>query len=601
MRVAEILEATIGGTRRHLLDLATHLDRAQFDLELICSTERDPGFRDELESLRAAGVGVTIVPMARSISPWRDWRAYRLLKRRLREGRFGLVHTHSSKAGFLGRLAAYRLGIPIVHTPHAFAFQSGAGRLQRWLYRTLERWAARWCEAIIAVSPGERQAALYAGICAPGKLRLIPNGVDLAWLDAQFDRAAARRELGLADSHLAVGSIGRLTSQKGYRYLIEAARLVAREIPNVRFPIIGEGEEHRALESLIGDRGLGEFVRLLGHRDQAASLCAGFDLFVLPSLWEGAPYALLEAMAAGLPVVATRVAGNADLVVEGKTGLLVPPRDPPALARAIAELLRDPVRRAMIGRRGREQVERNCSLAEQIAATERLYLEMAEASGADRQPGPSVRWDAIKAVLDRFAAGAAMIALAPMLVTVGLLVKLDSPGPILFRQWRVGKRGRRFLMYKFRSMHANAEQVRAQLEEQQPKGLPFFKLEDDPRVCPLGRLLRKLALDELPQLFNVLRGEMSLVGPRPLPSRDLEECGWLMGLPPGELERRRRWRELRASVKPGVTGLWQVSGRSELDFDGWIVNDLDYVARRSLLLDLAILWRTPLAMWRGRR
>jgi exopolysaccharide biosynthesis polyprenyl glycosylphosphotransferase len=193
----------------------------------------------------------------------------------------------------------------------------------------------------------------------------------------------------------------------------------------------------------------------------------------------------------------------------------------------------------------------------------------------------------VKRAMDLAAAGLGLIALAPFFALFGLAIRLDSPGPIFFAQERVGLNKRRFRMHKFRTMVADAESRLPQLEHLNETRGPTFKLKEDPRVTRVGRLLRRSSLDELPQLWNVLRGEMSLVGPRPLPLRDVEGF---------EEDRHRR----RFGVRPGLTGLWQVSGRNELSFDTWMELDLQYIDSWSLGLDLKILVRTIPAVLSGR-
>lgn len=193
----------------------------------------------------------------------------------------------------------------------------------------------------------------------------------------------------------------------------------------------------------------------------------------------------------------------------------------------------------------------------------------------------------VKRGLDLGLGGLALVAAAPILAMAVLAIKLTSPGPLLFAQERYGLNKRRFMMYKLRTMVAGAEAQQALLETQNEASGPVFKIRDDPRITPVGRLLRRLSIDELPQLVNVLRGEMSLVGPRPLPMRDVALFS--------EPALMRRF-----SVYPGVTGLWQVSGRSEVAFDDWIKLDLQYIDEWSLGLDLRILARTVPAVLNGR-
>lgn len=185
---------------------------------------------------------------------------------------------------------------------------------------------------------------------------------------------------------------------------------------------------------------------------------------------------------------------------------------------------------------------------------------------------------AIKRTFDLVVATAGLILLSPALLVIAILVKLSSPGPVIYRSVRPGMAGRPFFCFKFRTMREHADQIQADLEPLNEKSGAIFKIRRDPRLTTIGRLLRRFSLDELPQLVNVIRGEMSLVGPRPLPMRDFE--------------RLEDWHKKRYLVLPGITGLWQVSGRSELDFDDLVRLDFLYLERWSIMLDLSILLRT---------
>jgi exopolysaccharide biosynthesis polyprenyl glycosylphosphotransferase len=192
----------------------------------------------------------------------------------------------------------------------------------------------------------------------------------------------------------------------------------------------------------------------------------------------------------------------------------------------------------------------------------------------------------VKRCLDVVLAGLALAAALPVLAAATLAIKLTSPGPVLFAQERYGLNKRRFKMYKLRTMVAGAESQQALLETQNEATGPVFKIREDPRITPVGRVLRRFSIDELPQLMNVLRGDMSLVGPRPLPMRDVSLFS--------ESALMRRF-----CVYPGITGLWQVSGRSEVSFDRWIALDLQYIDEWSLALDLKILLMTIPAVIKG--
>jgi exopolysaccharide biosynthesis polyprenyl glycosylphosphotransferase len=185
---------------------------------------------------------------------------------------------------------------------------------------------------------------------------------------------------------------------------------------------------------------------------------------------------------------------------------------------------------------------------------------------------------ALKRLFDIVASAIALWLLAPVLLAIGLLIKLTSKGPIFFRQTRVGLHGRKFHMLKFRSMVVNAESLRASLEGRNEQSGPVFKIKKDPRVTPVGRFLRRYSLDEFPQLINVLRGDMSVVGPRP-PL-------------PGEVAQYEAWQRRRLSVRPGLTCLWQVSGRNQLSFEEWMYLDMRYIDHWSLRTDLNLILKT---------
>ncbi len=211
-----------------------------------------------------------------------------------------------------------------------------------------------------------------------------------------------------------------------------------------------------------------------------------------------------------------------------------------------------------------------------VAGLPLLHVEHPELEGA-RQ--------AAKAIFDRVGALTALTLLSPVLAVISLAVRMTSPGPVMFKQTRVGKGGREFTVYKFRTMVQNAEELREELLNHNEHDGVLFKIKADPRITRIGGRLRRYSLDELPQLINVLRGEMSLVGPRPPLPQEVAQYG-------DDVRRR-------LVVQPGLTGLWQVSGRSDLSWEESVRLDLRYVENWSLMLDLLILWKTAAAVFRG--
>ena len=199
---------------------------------------------------------------------------------------------------------------------------------------------------------------------------------------------------------------------------------------------------------------------------------------------------------------------------------------------------------------------------------------------------PSPELLAVKRAIDVVGAVVLLVAAAPLMLGVAVAIKLTSPGPVLFSQYRYGHMKRLFRMHKFRTMVANAEKLQDQLEGRNEASGPAFKIREDPRLTPIGRFLRRSSLDELPQLWHVVTGKMALVGPRPMATRDVN----LFPEP---------WLMRRFSVRPGLTCLWQISGRSAIGFDRWIALDLEYIDNWSLWLDVKILARTLPATVRG--
>jgi exopolysaccharide biosynthesis polyprenyl glycosylphosphotransferase len=203
------------------------------------------------------------------------------------------------------------------------------------------------------------------------------------------------------------------------------------------------------------------------------------------------------------------------------------------------------------------------------------------------QSGPVDGWQLVmKRLIDIVGSVVFLLVLMPLLAVVALLIRLDSSGPVLFVQERVGFNKRRFKLLKFRTMVVEADRQQQMLEHLNEAEGPVFKIKNDPRITRVGKFLRRFSIDELPQFFNVLKGDMSLVGPRPLPLRDVERID-------------AQWHKRRFSIKPGITCLWQVNGRSSISFSEWVRMDLDYIDKWSLGLDLLILMKTIPAVLKG--
>lgn len=374
IRVLEVIESVTAGVARHVLTLAAGLDRRQFAATVACPSVRRDARRDTrfVDELAARGVPRLDVPMRRELDPRSDSRAIGRLRRAIRRGRYDLVHAHSSKAGILARLAALGTPARTLYTPHAFAF-AGARGVKRLVYWAPEVLLARGTDVLICVSESERREVRRAGLRARRGTVVIPNGIESAAYADRSARVFARAALGLEPETVLIGSVGRLMPQKGYGDLLEAAPRVLARWPTARFALVGEGDLEEALRAQAHRLGVERQVLFLGHRADVPTLLASFDLFVLPSLYEGLPYTLLEALATGLPSVATAVTGNVDIIRHEATGLLVPPADPDRLAGALLRLMADRALAARLGQAGQWDVARRFDLAATIAQTAALY------------------------------------------------------------------------------------------------------------------------------------------------------------------------------------------------------------------------------------
>jgi glycosyltransferase involved in cell wall biosynthesis len=367
LHVVHILEATTGGTRRHLRELALGLAPASFRQDVIISLRRDPAFAVDLPLFRERGIGVHVVPMRRQIAPLADLQALRRIRVLLRELRPDIVHTHSSKAGFLGRLAARRAGIrTVVHTPHAFAFLDPATPFRNRCYRWLERMAVPWTTRLIAVSEEERQLALDLGF-AQAQVARIANGI------AGPASSEPRTQIS-PPAAPTVLFLGRLCRQKAPDLLVAAIPEILRQVPEARFRLVGEGAWRGTLEREVARQAWHErvtFATACNEPEVAAELAAA-TVLAMPSRWEGLPYTLLEALQAGLPVVAADVGGVRDVAADTRCAVLVPPYHPASLAAGVVAVLRSPADRDRLAAAGRARVA-HFTLTHMLEQTAAVY------------------------------------------------------------------------------------------------------------------------------------------------------------------------------------------------------------------------------------
>jgi glycosyltransferase involved in cell wall biosynthesis len=352
-----------GGAERCVYELATRLDRRRFDVQV--AALRGGAVADRLA---VAGVAVHVVGARR----WAD--AWKLphLAGHLRRARLDLLHTHLFHADLAGRPAARAAGVGrLVHTVH-----TAEGRWRPWQF-AWARAAAGWCDRIVCVGRAVRRFHARRSGLPAWRYVVIPNAVDTPrWAPDAGARARRRRRWGIADDEVLLAFVGLLAREKGIDTLLEAFGLLVARGARVRLVIAGDGPMRRRVAAFIAGRPGGERVRWLGFADDVPAVLRAADLCVAPSRWEGLPLAVIEAMAAGLPVVASRTAGLAELVLDGRTGRLVDAEDAAGLAGAIEALAADrPLRRRM-GDAARRRAEANYDLAANVAAHERLYEDV---------------------------------------------------------------------------------------------------------------------------------------------------------------------------------------------------------------------------------
>lgn len=370
-----------GSARNTFLTVLGH-DRTRFRVGLIYgwaaerSEEEAAQLARDVTALRLAGVSLYEVPsLVREVRPLRDACATWALWHIFRRERPDIVHTHTSKAGAVGRVAAWFAGVPvIIHTPHGHIFYGYYGPTISWVIRLVERLLALITDRIVTLTERGIDEHVRLGIAPKEKFVAIPSGIALSvFRSVRVDPVAKRRELGIPAEGPIIGTVGRLVPIKGHECLLKAVPLVLAECPRATFVVLGDGPLLGRLRQVAAERGISDHVRFLGVRTDVPECLATFDLFAFPSINEGMGRALVEAMAMGVPVVATNVGGIPDVVVDGETGLLVPPGDDRALADALLELLRDPARRQEYGQGARRRVDERFDVSTMVRAIDRLY------------------------------------------------------------------------------------------------------------------------------------------------------------------------------------------------------------------------------------
>lgn len=370
--------ARFGGATHLMLEWARFLRDLGVEVDVLATDET------MIQAVKAAG-GIGVVSdifIPKEIAPATDARALRRLIGLLRRRRYDVVHTYTATPSFLGRLGATAARVPVVvNHQGGWAVNETSSTAERIVYTPLEYVANMLCTRNICVSHAERTKARRYRLAPDRKLVTIVNGIDTSAIEAALAadaRSAVRRRLGVGDDTILIGTTGRLVAGKGNDDVVDALAILARERPElpVHLVMAGDGDQRAATERRITAAGLDDRITLLGFVDEVPALLTALDVFVTATLTEGLSVALLESLAAGTPTIATGIPANAEVVVDGRHGLLVPVERPDAIAEAIATLAADEELRRRLGTAGRERVATDYTMARMFDETEALYRQL---------------------------------------------------------------------------------------------------------------------------------------------------------------------------------------------------------------------------------
>lgn len=372
IRVLQVSKST-GGVGQYLRTLVTYLDKERFQVTVVCLSDGGDELAAELSKID--GVQAHSLSMNRfKINLFTDAQVLIKLARIIRQGNFDLIHAHTSKPGFLARVAAIGTGIPCIYRPACFSFHDGLPKWKAHFYAAIERVAARWFTAkILAVCEDERLLAGKYHVGSDSQITTIYTGIDVVRFGQPSDRHEVRASLNIPDSAFLFGTVGRLSRQKAPFDFVNAAALVHQTCPDAHFVWVGDGEMMAETQELVHFLNLSGVFHFANHRKDVSSVLNAMDCFVLASHWEGFSLSVLEAMAVGLPVIVSRVSGAGEAVLDGVTGYVVPIGDSQALAAAMGRMADNPQEALIFGGKSRQRFDQKFTMARMINEIERLY------------------------------------------------------------------------------------------------------------------------------------------------------------------------------------------------------------------------------------
>jgi glycosyltransferase involved in cell wall biosynthesis len=365
-----ITHLPIGGAQDNTLYTVELLDKEKYDISLCCNLDGELVERAK----KVEAVKLFDIPfLGREVSPYRDIRAFLSLYKLFKEEDFTIIHTHSSKAGLLARLAAVLNKTPIViHTIHGFAFNDFMNGLKKNFFIYLEKLLAKWTDVLITVSNLNKKKIIDLNIAHENKIKNIYSGIDLS-LFTNKRNDEFRKELNLENDHLLLGSVGRLSNQKDPITMIEAFGIISKPFPNAHLALVGDGELKGKILEKIDQLKLNDRIHLTGNKNNPWSVYHSIDLFIMSSIYEGLGRSITEALSCGVPVVCTDVEGVPEIVRDNITGILVRPKDSNKLADAIIRTLNDMETAKKMAEEGRRFVNDNFDVNKMVNDIDSLY------------------------------------------------------------------------------------------------------------------------------------------------------------------------------------------------------------------------------------
>ena len=380
LRVLLVVKST-GGVAEYIRWLIYGIDREKFSFTVVCLSENGKEFASELRQL--PGVQTLYYDIDRyNVNLITDTRVGLQLMKLIRSQEFDLIHAHASKPGFLTRMAAIGTGIPVLYSPHCFAFHAGAGKFTNLVTSSLEKFASRFTTRIITVAEGERELAQNYGVGSEDQFTVIHTGINPTPYRQPVDKIHLKTMMGIPASSPVIGSVGRLSEQKSPLDFVWVAERVHGSRPDAHFVWVGDGPLESEVRKLSSSLSLDSVIHWLGHRTDVPHLLQTFDCFLLTSRWEGFPLVILEAMASSVPVVATNIPGTRESIQHDVNGLLAKVGDFETMARFMVDLLAHPAKADSFRSASRLRIDTEFTRDRMLSTIGELYLEVASSGRA---------------------------------------------------------------------------------------------------------------------------------------------------------------------------------------------------------------------------